>query len=660
MKKKGPYVAAVVLICAMILFMQKSVKTAENTVYEAENGVIRCENSEIINDASASGGKAVAFYSSDLSCEFQVRVAESGYYNIKIASKGIGSEKNNFLNMDNQQLGSFKSLNDQYSVEVAKNIYITSGTHNISITGQWGWFYLDYIQVQRADSEKEPTYQVTPELINKNATDSTKNLMALICGLYGEKVISGQNCDDGYNGSEFKAIKECTGKVPAMLGMDLMRYTPCRVEKGDNCKTIENAIEFDRQGGIVEIHWHWNAPDKYLKSGTDDNGNPRWWGGFYTNNLNIDLSKIMDGQDMEGYNLLIKDIDAIAVQLKRLSDADVPILFRPLHEASGGWFWWGSDGAEPYKKLWRLLYDRLTNQYGLNNIIWVWNGQSKDWYPGDEYVDIIGEDVYNNNYDYSPQQYTFSRAVDYSNGTNKLVAMTENGPLFDIDKAFETDCIWGWFCTWSGEFAVKDNRISTIFTAEDMWKKVYQHEKVVTLDDLGELRKKYLYPTQESTTAPEVKTTTAAVETPTTPEVTATTTVEGTSTAPEVKTTTPAQTTIKENKTSGTSGGNKNNIRQTQTVKRPGKVKIKSAKRTKNGKIQLKWRRIKKVQGYQVKIWYKRGSRKKITYYKVKKTVFYSKKTKKGKKYYVKVRAFRKNGKKIAYGKWSRKKVIKR
>lgn len=58
----------------------------------------------------------------------------------------------------------------------------------------------------------------------------------------------------------------------------------------------------------------------------------------------------MNGSDPKGYNALMSDVDEIAKQLKRLSDADVPVLFRPLHEASGGWFWWGADGSEAYKK----------------------------------------------------------------------------------------------------------------------------------------------------------------------------------------------------------------------------------------------------------------------------------------------------------------------
>jgi len=166
----------------------------------------------------------------------------------------------------------------------------------------------------------------------------------------------------------------------------MMEYSPSRVANGGTTQAVESAIEYWDQGGIVTFVWHWNAPEKYLTG--------VWYSGFYKEHTDIDLKKIMDGDDPEGYDLLIRDIDAIAEQLKRLQDAGVPVLWRPLHEASGGWFWWGNAGAEAYKELYVLLYDRLTNHHGLNNLIWVWNGQSADWYPGDDYVDIIGEDIY--------------------------------------------------------------------------------------------------------------------------------------------------------------------------------------------------------------------------------------------------------------------------
>ena len=98
------------------------------------------------------------------------------------------------------------------------------------------------------------------------------------------------------------------------------------------------------------------------------------------------MQKALADPNSADYKLLLRDMDAIAVQLQKFSDAGVPVLWRPLHEAEGGWFWWGAKGPEPFKKLWRLMYDRFTNVHHLHNLIWVdCSGTNPDWYPGDAY-----------------------------------------------------------------------------------------------------------------------------------------------------------------------------------------------------------------------------------------------------------------------------------
>ncbi|MDO5125604.1 MAG: glycosyl hydrolase [Ruminococcus sp.] len=473
----------------------QSSKSAD-VIYEAENAVLSGTGIGIVNDSSASGGKTVGEFSSSRSkLTFTVNVEIEGYYNIIVNSKGIGSDKINYLSVNGTRIGEFSSIIDVYSDYTLSHTYLNKGTNTITITKSWGYIYLDYIKIADDDLDIEAKYKVSKTLINPNATDSAKRLMSFFCDNYGKNVISGQTCDKGYNGSEFTAIQKATGKTPAILGMDLMDYTPCRVANGTTCNTVEYAQQFNDKGGIIEIYWHWNAPDMYLRTGTDDSGNPRWWQGFYTKNVNIDLAKIMNGQDQTGYNLLVADIDAIAVQLKRLQDSDVPVLFRPLHEASGGWFWWGAKGADAYKKLWKLMYTRLTDYHGLNNLIWVWNGQNASWYPGDEYCDMVSEDIYAGTHEYSPQSAKFLEISEYSD-ENKIVALSENGCLFDVDKALEAGTLWSWFCVWGGSFCANSNAtISTQYSELSMWEKVYQHQNVITFDELPDLKS---YPLDEN------------------------------------------------------------------------------------------------------------------------------------------------------------------
>ena len=187
----------------------------------------------------------------------------------------------------------------------------------------------------------------------------------------------------------------------------------------------------------------------------------------------------------------------IAQQLTILRDNGVPVLFRPLHEASGGWFWWGAADAESYKKLYITMYEKFTKEYGLNNLIWVWNGQDARWYPGDEYVDIIGEDVYPGEHVYTSQISKYLNAATNYSEEPKLVYMTENGCIFDPDLAIRDGAMWGMWSTWQGEFVAKSTAIHTLseqYTEESMLRKAYEHEAVVTLDELPDLKN---YPIRE-------------------------------------------------------------------------------------------------------------------------------------------------------------------
>lgn len=429
----------------------------------------------------SGGGYATGFQNDGDACIFNVEISGDGFYDLWFSS-AAGDYKENYVSVDGESLGNLVTDEKTFTESGISRVYLTAGEHEISVSKFWGWIDLDYMKITTSKPIPAATYQVSAELVNENATDNAKRLMSYLADSYGTKILSGQYCDTGINGKEFRVVKEVTGKTPAVLGLDFMEYTPSFAEHGSIGRSTDLAIQCWEQGGIVTFCWHWNAPSKYLT------GN--WYSGFYAEYTNLDLAKVMNGQDTEGYDLLMQDIDAIAQQLLILQEAGVPILWRPLHEASGGWFWWGAAGAEPYIQLYRLLYDKLTNEYGLNNLIWVWNGQNKDWYPGDEYVDIIGEDIYPGERVYTSQVNKYLEAVDYTEA-NKMVVLSENGCVFDPDLAVRDGAMWGFWCTWSGEFVAKDTSVfaySEKYTEAEALKRFYEAESVVTLDELPNLQ----------------------------------------------------------------------------------------------------------------------------------------------------------------------------
>lgn len=452
--------------------------------YEAENGKLSNDMS-VISGGNASGGKSVGKFENDRSyCQIKINVPSDGIYDIVIRSMGIGGSKENDIYTDGKKVGTFTSENNKFSDYTVSAVSLTKGDHNIRIIKSWGWIELDKITVKTGAKISNSTYNVTSSLVNRNATANTKKLYSFLKDSYGKYVITGQQCDGGINGNEFKAIKNLTGDYPALLGLDLMDYTPSRTAFGASSSAVEKAIEFANKGGIVTLCWHWNAPTEYLNSTA--NSSDGWWGGFYTQSSKFDIAKVMNGQDAKGKKLLDRDIKEIAKQLKRLEKAGVPVIWRPLHEASGGWFWWGAKGSDAYKKLWKYLYKELTNTYGCNNLIWVYNGQSADWYPGDEYVDIVGEDIYPGNHVYDPQVSRFKQAINYGSKT-KITALTENGCIFDIDSAVSINALWSWFMTWGGEFTVNGSNYSEKYTEKSVIKKMYASKYSLTLGSLPKI-----------------------------------------------------------------------------------------------------------------------------------------------------------------------------
>ena len=118
---------------------------------------------------------------------------------------------------------------------------------------------------------------------------------------------------------------------------------------------------------------------------------------------------------------------------------------------------------------------------GVHNVIWVWNADPNDseWNPGDELFDVVSADIYNPDFDYSSNAPTFYNLQKLTQG-KKIIALSENGPIPDIQKEVDEEAVWSWWMpwyqTWNGGFVNK--------TSNEEWHKCMNDPRVVTLDDL--------------------------------------------------------------------------------------------------------------------------------------------------------------------------------
>ena len=309
--------------------------------------------------------------------------------------------------------------------------------------------------------------------VTPGASPEARSLLAFFDDTYGKKIISGQQ--DGWwrtNGlsRELYYITNTTGKLPALVAMDLSPYTdkPSRHELRHRIAELGIAW-YQERGGIIEFCCHWHAPMNEPA--------------FYTKDTTFDITRAVTEGTPE-YAATERDLDVIAAELEVLRDAHVPVLWRPLHEANGRWFWWGAGGPEPFKQLWRMMYENFTLKHHLNNLIWVFSpGAETDlasWYPGDAYVDIIGQDHYPLDGNHGPAKDVFDELVRMS-GEKKLIALGENGPVPDPEQAERDGAGWLFFTTWSGSILFEK-------TTPEQLRAYYNNPYVLNLGDLPDLK----------------------------------------------------------------------------------------------------------------------------------------------------------------------------
>jgi mannan endo-1,4-beta-mannosidase len=398
-----------------------------------------------------------------------------GVYNMYLRYASPSGDKFNFIYVNGENLGSvaFPASTSFKEIKVGK-IYLHEGANTLSIVKDWGYFDVDNLRLEV--SMPSEIHNLAGDLVTPSPTPRADSLYNLLSHLYGKVILSGQ-----YGGpAEFSHIKDVSGKTPVIRGFDLIDYSPSRVQHGASSIETENAIAWNGERGIVTFCWHWNAPKDLI-----DQPGKEWWRGFYTDATTFDVSKAMNDAGSEEYALIVRDIDAIAVQLKKLADAGVPVLWRPLHEAEGKWFWWGAKGPEPCKWLWKLLFERLVNHHALHNLIWVWTSTATpdalSWYPGDDYVDVVGADIYLPAGSYGSNFITFDNMAAIYQG-KKIITLSENGPIPNPEKLFDEGAGWSWFSTWSGGF-ITDGVSNTAPHVEN----VFNHDYVITLDEIDQI-----------------------------------------------------------------------------------------------------------------------------------------------------------------------------
>lgn len=297
---------------------------------------------------------------------------------------------------------------------------------------------IDALVAKLEEKEVDPSKPVS-----EHSSKKTLEVFNFLRENYGKKTLIAQQMMDEKD-YEDPIYYGCAEDLPAIKGFDMIFVT----SSGD-VSQVDRAIEWhQKSSGLVTFTWHWNVPKDIDK--------PNGGKAFYTEEItNFSLVNAVTPGTKE-YEQVIHDIDLIAIQLQRLEAEDIPVLWRPLHEASGSWFWWGGvarDGSlqDSYLKLWYMIYDRLENYHQLTNLIWIWNGQDGRHTVNPNTYDISGIDVYPGSQDHSAQISSYNKLNELT-AEGKMLALTECGYIPDVKQMIEKEAMWLYIMPWNGDF----------------------------------------------------------------------------------------------------------------------------------------------------------------------------------------------------------------
>lgn len=278
----------------------------------------------------------------------------------------------------------------------------------------------------------------TPETTNyacsdKEATEATQHLYNTLHKSASVGVLLGHQDDLAYGigwsdeGTHKSDVEMVCGDYPALFGWDLGH-----LERGDDCNLDsvpfknmrENAIWIAQNGGINTFSWHARNP---LTEGDS----------WDVSSDKVVASIISGGQLHDKFLGWLDKVADLFLSLRDEKGELIPVIFRPFHELSGSWFWWGKNLCSPeeYKALWRQSVDYLRSK-GCHNMLLSYSmadykslEEFLERYPGDDYVDIVGFDIYHTTTDYFLADMAARSAIarEYAKEHSKIWAVCECG-----------------------------------------------------------------------------------------------------------------------------------------------------------------------------------------------------------------------------------------
>ena len=278
-------------------------------------------------------------------------------------------------------------------------------------------------------------FSSSQSLIDKDASPLTVRLFENLKSVSSDRIMFGHQDGLAY-GVEWEKwhqkksdVKDVCGNYPAVFGWELSKLgqRPYNIDTV-NFKHIQDWMkEVYKMGALNTVSWHM---DNFV------NGKSSWDVGDQ-----VVTTLLPAGENHEAYKA---KLDLFAdymneIKVGFLFKKKVPFVFRPFHEHTGGWFWWGAKwcSAEDYKSLWRFTVEYLRDVKGMHQVIWAYSpdvvrdtNHYLEYYPGDDYVDILGLDDYHDvglHGNIEDLTRRLKLVVELAEERGKIAALTETG-----------------------------------------------------------------------------------------------------------------------------------------------------------------------------------------------------------------------------------------
>ena len=282
-----------------------------------------------------------------------------------------------------------------------------------------------------------------PVPADKKATKETVRLFQSLFELKNKGVMYGHQDDLMYGSTWWyekgrSDTKDFTGDYPAVAGFELGHIELGNERSLDSVSFVQIAEQIKahyKRGGVITISWHLNNP---LTMQIPDNQSRRQYGTAWdVSSKEVVASILPEGKNNELFNIWLERLATFFTGLKDNKGTPIPFIFRPYHEHSGSFFWWGTNICtdKEYASLWRYTVEFLRDKKNIHNILYAYNTdrvtnleQYMKGYPGDDVIDMLSLDMYDRGEQFGGE---LDNALNFVTkeaiSRNKLTALSETG-----------------------------------------------------------------------------------------------------------------------------------------------------------------------------------------------------------------------------------------